>query len=250
MKQPKPSAFTLIELLVVIGIIAALAALILPALNRAREMAKRTVCLSNIRQLQMAWLAYAYENKGRFCTARVQFPSGDRLTPNGIDAGSVHAFTSWTALRTDRTGLDFTAGKLWRYAPSQGVYFCPNDDHRRASYANAGTDGPYTSYVVNGFLGTLGVYQPGKFIDEVHGPKLQSLSQIRHADGVFVFIEADPNSWPNYFQPPYYSTNGIVYDLPLNGLARRSYPGSFHLNSSSRTEGSMISFADGHAIFW
>src|SRR5713226_10255246 len=72
MPRPNRKAFTLVELLVVIGIIALLVAILLPALNQAREQARRVTCLSNVRQLTAAWLMYANEHKGRFCSSNTQ----------------------------------------------------------------------------------------------------------------------------------------------------------------------------------
>ena len=58
----KQRGFTLVELLVVIAIIALLMAILMPALNRARELGRRTVCLGNLKQLALAWVMYADQN--------------------------------------------------------------------------------------------------------------------------------------------------------------------------------------------
>src|SRR4051794_268218 len=68
--------FTLVELLVVIGIIALLISILMPALNRARKQARGVQCLSNERQLQIAYTMYVNENKGRSFLYATNSPGG------------------------------------------------------------------------------------------------------------------------------------------------------------------------------
>ena len=77
------TAFTLIELLVVIAVLAVLMAILLPALNKARSMAKRTVCTSNCRQTGLALHMYAQENEGKLIPLRT--PSGNVISADAAE---------------------------------------------------------------------------------------------------------------------------------------------------------------------
>ena len=78
-------AFTLIELLVVIAIIAILAALLLPALTRAKSQAQTVACLSNLKQIGVGWRAWSHENQGKFTWQVDWLEGGSKDSPEWID---------------------------------------------------------------------------------------------------------------------------------------------------------------------
>ena len=78
------SAFTLVELLVVIGIIATLVAILLPTLGRAREAARAANCLSNLRQINTAFMLFAHDNKGYLPQVGGAGASTDKFDINGV----------------------------------------------------------------------------------------------------------------------------------------------------------------------
>jgi len=71
-KNEKMRGFTLIELLVVIAIIAMLSSILLPALSKAREKGRQAVCISNLKQLTLAFMMYKDDNDGWYPPASSQ----------------------------------------------------------------------------------------------------------------------------------------------------------------------------------
>jgi prepilin-type N-terminal cleavage/methylation domain-containing protein/prepilin-type processing-associated H-X9-DG protein len=112
------SGFTLVELLVVIGIIAVLIAILLPALNRAREAARSVSCMSNHRQLLFALMMYADEHDGRLPKPNVNYSS---FTWEGNT--ETNAWIQWFS--APFVGRYF-GNTVWPNGSSNTVIYCPS----------------------------------------------------------------------------------------------------------------------------
>ena len=133
-RRYRPQAFTLIEILVVISIVVLLMGISVPTLSRARENAKRTKCLSNVRQLGIALQLYTESHEGR-------------VPPRDYDAGAI-----WV-------------DRLEPYYKDRRLLRCPTD--RRGTDQSYLMNGFIDYFVVNSFHGNwdefFGVYKDGGF---------------------------------------------------------------------------------------
>jgi len=127
-RQNDPAAgFTLIELLVVIAVIAILMSILMPALSRAREQGKRATCLSNLKNLTIAWIMYADDNDDKL----VNGDSGEYgITSNG----PYWVQSDWGSTMTEATKKKaIIDGALYPYTQTIKIYKCPTVERRSST---------------------------------------------------------------------------------------------------------------------
>ncbi len=212
------SGFTLIELLVVIAIIAILAAMLLPALAKAKQKAQGVMCLSNTKQMLVAWYTYAHDNNDR-CV----YNKGSAGTDLNNWVGNV---MSWGTDPQNTNTTLVTEAKLGAYTVRNlGIYKCPADTTPSAV-------GPRTrSLSMNAFVVDKGDQGP---INPSYQQYLK-LTSFRNPAGIFVVLDEHPDSindgWFVFCNAADPSERTVWSDLPA----------SYHNGACG------FSFADGHS---
>jgi prepilin-type N-terminal cleavage/methylation domain-containing protein/prepilin-type processing-associated H-X9-DG protein len=178
-RRQTPTAFTLIELLVVIAIIAILAALLLPALSKAKLKATQAACLSNQKQLSLAWVMYADDNQDvmlPYYFNSLQFNGAGYYVATDLPAGMS------TDLAEKMTVLQLRTSPLFEYAKNAAVFHCPGD--LRYRYRKVGDGWAYASY--SRADGIAGFGWSGGSQAQI---PFKKLTQVRPPSEAMVFIE-------------------------------------------------------------
>jgi prepilin-type N-terminal cleavage/methylation domain-containing protein/prepilin-type processing-associated H-X9-DG protein len=207
------SGFTLLELLVVIAIIGILAALLLPVLGRTKASATATRCMSNHRQIVLAWSLYADEHNGRLCS----------LT-NWVVGDMTHPREATNALLL----VDPQQSLFARYLTAPAIYKCPDDRRpfvRSVSMNNRmNPDAPY--WIAGG--GT-------RF--EV----FTTSQQIRTPAQIYVTLDESSDTINDRAFCVDMSNSGNLLGMGAdNPYWMIDYPGAYHNGADQ------FSFADGH----
>ena len=206
--------FTLIELLVVIAIIAVLMAVLLPSLHRAREQGKRAVCLSNMRQLALAWMLYAEANDEKIVNGAAGTTVNHANEPPWVGRCWDDNFRKGGQLPEEDQIAGIKSGALWPYCGQVKLYRCPT-----------GYRGEMLTYSVMDSMNGFGDGTKDR------GLWIKKRTEIRRPQSMAVFID---EGWvtPDSFAV-YYKQECWWDDPPIR-----------------HGDAAHLSFADGHSEHW
>jgi len=215
--------FTLIELLVVIAIISILAALLLPALSKAKAQAQSTACLNHLKQLQVAWELYAGENGD----ALVLNKDGDDGTGNWVSLPGSWVLGNATM---DVTTTNIETGALFPYVKTVAIYHCPTDK------STVTTDSRLLRTRSYGLQMWLNGTEEGQFYIR----RQTRSAQIPNPSKVFAFI--DVSQW---------LIDSGVFCIDPNAPELGAEQDNWCYQPSDRhSQGANLSFVDGHVEHW
>lgn len=219
------SAFTLIELLAVIAVIGILSALLLPAIGRSKESARRIQCTHNLRQLGIAMQLYWNDNDGQCFTTRT-------VATNG---GVIH-WCGWLdgTMPEGQRPYDFSYGKLYPYIKASDVRLCPALNSSLTPLKLKATNTVFFSYGYNGVaLSPTNALQPPV-----------NVAQVKNLADIALFADA---AQVNDFQAPASHSNPMLeewyyLDNPTNSAGSSYYPHG-HFRHGSKAN---VVFCDAH----
>lgn len=231
LRRPKRGAFTLIELLVVIAIIAILAAMLLPALAKAKTKSQGISCINNLKQLQLAFLIYADDHNGVLLASQT-----------AVTGGRVNWITGNLDYDTDPSNWDINQdvvkSPMWPYTgKSAAIFKCPADN---ASVLVSGVKRPRVrSNSMSQVFGTGEWLDGGPNASQVAYLIYGKSSQVVSSTKTFVFVDEHPDSI-NDAAFANQCRGAQPLDAP-GGEQIIDYPASYHNGACG------FSFFDGHA---